>query len=395
MATRRAPLRYDVVIAGAGPAGATSAIALRNRGLSVALLERQGGEHEGGEPSENAARGDAATQRGVWSPGEGLSAAGQSALHELGLWEAFKAQGHRPSYLTQSAWGSDELREKHAISHERGPDYHLDRAHFDRWLRERATAAGAVLIDAARVTSATWVEAGRFMLSCSRALRSSLGEPPTGEELTLEAPQLIDATGRSAWLLRRFGGLRRQAAELVCVGRCYENALFEPSILVEAAPDGWWYSAPLPDQRALALYFTRAAGARAARSEDGWRATLTLAARTARRLAAATPAGSTRIYPAAPVTSIWRSELPLLPVGDAAAAFDPISGSGLCFAFRSALEAALVLDEARSGRAQLYAGFQQGVGNVFEQHLRQRRELYAHERRWPDSAFWAGAHTEH
>jgi flavin-dependent dehydrogenase len=391
MASLRAVLRYDVVVVGAGPAGAASAIALRKRGLSVALVERA----PRGDASEGSASDASHTSprdRRVWSPGEGLSAAGQAALRELGLWDAFKQEGHRPSYLTQSAWGSDELHDKHAITHQLGPDYHLDRAGFDAWLRQRATAAGAELFDTTLVTSAAWLDSSHFALSCSRAAR-----PGPDEGLTLEAPQLIDATGRSAWLLRKFGGVRRQVDDLVCVGRCYEDALFEPSILVESATNGWWYSAPLPGRRALALYFTLAAtarGANGARSEQGFQATLAEAARTAARLTSATPTGSIRVYPAAPVRSTWPSELPLLPVGDAAAAFDPISGSGLCFAFRSALEAAMVLDDARSGRARLYAGFQQGVGDVFADHLRRRRELYAHERRWPESAFWARRHAD-
>jgi flavin-dependent dehydrogenase len=252
---------------------------------------------------------------------------------------------------------------------------------------------GAELFDATQVTSAAWLETGHFVLSCYRAKQ---GAPPglPSEALDLASAQLIDATGRSAWLLRRFGGVRRAEGDLVCVGRDYEHALFEPSILVETAPNGWWYSAPLTARRALALYFTAAAGAKGARSEQGFQDTLAQAARSAARFAGAEPAGSLQVYPAAPVRSTWPSQLPLLAVGDAAAAFDPISGSGLCFAFRSALEAAMVFDEARSGHADLYAGFQQGVGNVFEDHLRRRRELYAHEQRWPQSPFWARQHAE-
>lgn len=80
--------------------------------------------------------------------------------------------------------------------------------------------------------------------------------------------------------------------------------------------------------------------------------------------------------------------MPFLPVGDAAAAFDPVSGSGLCFAFRSALEAAHVLHDAHSGRADLFASYQAGVRSVFDAHLRRRLELYREERRFPAAAFW-------
>ncbi|HET7540329.1 MAG TPA: FAD-dependent oxidoreductase [Polyangiaceae bacterium] len=376
------PSRYDVAIVGAGPAGAATAIALLQRGFSVALLERT----RCGDAAENIAEGANPRRPRAWSPGEGLSAIAQSALQELGQWQAFQQQGHRPSYLTQSAWGSDELRDRYAISHKLGPDYHLDRPRFDEWLRRRAAAAGADLFDATQVERATWLAAGCFELCCSRALPSS---GAAREEFALEAAHIVDATGRSAALLRKFGGVRQQVDDLVCVGRCYDETVFEPSILVETAANGWWYSSPLPDRSALALYFTRAALARRTRSEQDFQATLAQTTHLARRFASATRAGPIRFCAAAPVKSTWPSELPLLPVGDAAAAFDPIAGSGLCFAFRSALEAASVLDDARAGRGIWFAGYQQGVGNVFDQHVRRRRELYAHEKRWPGSEFWA------
>ncbi len=392
MRSSRAPSHYDVAIVGAGPAGAAAAIALLQRGFSVALVERA----QCGDAANTVEQSSTHPRYRAWSPGEGLSALAQSALRELGLWEAFLQQGHRPSYLTQTAWGSAELRDKHAIIHKLGPDYHLDRDRFDEWLRSHAMAAGAELFDAAQVKRATWSVADGFVLFCSRILPfSSPGAAPAEHEaFELGADRLIDATGRAAALLRKFGGVRQAADDLVCVGRCYADAVFEPAILVEAAPNGWWYSCPLPAQRALALYFTRAVVARRTRDEQAFQHTLFEAAYTARRFAVAKPAGQIRFCAAAPMRSKWRAELPLLAVGDAAAAFDPIAGTGLCFAFRSALEAAMVFDEARSGRAKLYAGYQQGVGNVFEQHLHRRRELYAHERRFPASEFWAPASSE-
>lgn len=348
--------RHEVVILGGGPAGAACAVALCQRGFSVALVE-------------------GSRAREVWSIGESVSAACRYPLGELGLWEAFEQAGHRPSYLTQSAWGSDKLEERHSINHRLGPDYHVDRRSFDAWLRERARAAGAELFSGTDVANVRWDAGARlFTLTSPRA--------------TFVAPWLIDATGRAAWLTRRLGGRRLRAGELVCVSREYENARFEPSILVETAPNGWWYTGPLPNARASALYLTLGQEAKRAREGDGWERLVRAAPHSARRLAAATPLGSVRACSAEPARSAWDGELPFLPVGDAAAAFDPMSGSGLCFAFRSALEAASVLSAARTGRQSLFVGYRSGVEQVFAEHVRRRRELYAQERRWKDSEFW-------
>ena len=350
-----------MVVVGAGPAGAASAIALRRRGLAVALLERAPLKGQG------------------LSIGESISASAQYALRDLGLWEMFKREPHRPSYVTQSAWGSDELREKNAIRHTLGPDFHVDRERFDAWLRQQALALGADWFGSAAVDSAVWdPRRFRFVLTCT-ASRS----------LMFDAQHVIDATGRSAWLLRRLGGRVYRVDDLIAVGRWYDQAQFEPSILVEATPTGWWYSGPLPDRRALAFHVTFPESAAGARRMDGWQRLLRHAPRTASRLASATLTGPVRVCSATPMLGEWNSDIPFLAVGDAAAAFDPISGSGLCFAFRSALEAAAVLCEARSGRGSHYLGYQQGVRNVFNEHLHRRSELYRHERRWKTATFWA------
>jgi flavin-dependent dehydrogenase len=76
-------------------------------------------------------------------------------------------------------------------------------------------------------------------------------------------------------------------------------------------------------------------------------------------------------------------------VGDAAAAFDPISGSGVCFALRSALEAAEALDAAKRGANALLGAYQRGVQRVFAEHLLRRRAIYRSESRWDAAPFWA------
>src|SRR5262249_15467913 len=108
----------DVVVIGAGSAGAALALALRQRRRSVAVVERA--------PSQ--------TRR----VGEPLAANACLPLRELGVWEAFVAEGHRPAYARRAIWGSAEPRERSSVFDRFGHAHHLDRAAFDRWLREHA-----------------------------------------------------------------------------------------------------------------------------------------------------------------------------------------------------------------------------------------------------------------
>ncbi|MGH3923220.1 MAG: FAD-dependent oxidoreductase, partial [Pseudonocardiaceae bacterium] len=70
----------DVVVIGAGPAGATAALTLARRGARVLLAERPE------RPERQRIR-----------LGEGLPPAARPLLTSLGLWEQFRAAGHLPS----------------------------------------------------------------------------------------------------------------------------------------------------------------------------------------------------------------------------------------------------------------------------------------------------------
>jgi len=378
------PSRFDVVIAGGGPAGAACAIALRRRGLTVTLLERGAFDAQGTRCEDTVTPGPTVAP----SVGECLSAAAQYPLRDLGLWEAFVIEGHRPSYVTQSAWSSAELRERHAISHKLGPDLHVDRARFDAWLRRQAIASGAQLIAPVSLTRVEWSSARRLF-----TVIATTGSAEGPRVQSFEAPYVVDATGRAAWLTRRVRGRRKRIGDLVCIARWYEDADFEPTILVETTPDGWWYSAPSVGRRAIAQAFVLAADAAGARSDDGFRRRLAATRHTAPRLARAKPLPASRACLAAPALSEWDSSLPFLPVGDAAAAFDPISGSGLVFALRSALEAGDVIAEAHSSAKLVFGDYQTGLRAVFETHVRRRIELYAAEQRWVDTPFWSRLRT--
>jgi 2-polyprenyl-6-methoxyphenol hydroxylase-like FAD-dependent oxidoreductase len=96
---------------------------------------------------------------------------------------------------------------------------------------------------------------------------------------------------------------------------------------------------------------------------------------------------------ASPGITRWNPESRCLPVGDAAIAFDPVSGSGLCFALRSALEAAYVLSQARRGDGEALLAYRKGVYDVFRGHLRSRARAYADEHRFAGAAFWRSKST--
>ena len=56
------------------------------------------------------------------------------------------AEGHAVYHANRAVWGNDRPAEFYFLRHPDGPGWHLDRARFDRWLRDRAVARGASLV---------------------------------------------------------------------------------------------------------------------------------------------------------------------------------------------------------------------------------------------------------
>ena len=77
-----------------------------------------------------------------------------------------------------------------------------------------------------------------------------------------------------------------------------------------------------------------------------------------------------------------------LAVGDAAAAYDPISARGIHKALEDGLRAAVAIRSAWEGNDDAIGAFARHTILAFRSYLEQRALLYARESRWPESRFW-------
>ena len=127
-------LTADVVVVGAGPAGAATALMLAPFHRTL-LLDRAG-------PAQQAPV--------VARIGESLPAAARRLLQDMALWTEFQNQGHAPCYAARSHWGGPAAVAADSVRDPDGPGWHLDRARFDAWLRRQAGARGAALVAPAR-----------------------------------------------------------------------------------------------------------------------------------------------------------------------------------------------------------------------------------------------------
>lgn len=357
----------DVLIVGAGPAGTAAAINLAPL-RRVAVVERT---------TEVAPR-----------IGESLVPAARRLLADMGLLESFLAQGHEPWYANRATWGGPEAHELDFLRDPDGQGWHLERGRFERWLRHAASERGAALL-----SPATLVGLDRDGHRWRARLKTDAGP------VAITAGFIIDAGGRAAPVARRLGAGVHAYDRLVCAWVCGsdEHSAGRGLTYVEAAEDGWWYTAPIPGRQRVLAFHTDAdlLPARVINDEtellrraglaEGLSALLSEAGFTPGARSGVTAAHSARLQPAAGAG--W------LAVGDAALSFDPLSSRGLFNALYTGLTAAEAADRYLSGDELAlteYAQAVRGIGDTYRLHLAVH---YAGETRWREAPFWRRRHA--
>jgi flavin-dependent dehydrogenase len=352
--SRPAPGPSSAVVLGAGPAGASTALALCRAGLDVAMVD------PGPPPGPRV--------------GESLPPAVRAPLAELGLLESFQAAGHLPSRGTASDWGPGGPGFQDFLIEPLGHGWHLDRAVFDASLRHAAQEAGARQVTG-RFTAASGGPEG-WSVNCTGGL-------------TLRADVVVDATGRGASFAAGRGAQRLVIDRLVGLAGIFDGAPddgLRHRTLIETCPHGWWYAAPLPGQRTVLALMTDADLARTGRFTDPacWYQLLTRshllpvpAAPPPRLLVRA--AGSQLLAPAAGPG--W------IAVGEAARCLDPLSSSGILTALQDGRDAGLLVAAGGLADAGALKDRDAELGARFTRYLADRHRLYRLEDRWP-APFW-------
>jgi len=327
----------DALVLGGGPAGCAAAIQLAQRGASVHLVET-------------------APQRG-FKIGETVPPAIREPLEALGVWDRVLATNPLTCPGNLSAWGSDSLGINDFVFDPHGPHgWRLARAEFDAALRDAARDSGVEV--------------------------TSICPDPHAANF------VFDATGRRATYGSTQGAKRRFHDRLVAV-----HALFQleddhdARTMVESAPDGWWYTALLPNSLRIVAFMTDAdlLDKELPRSIDRFIAKLRSTRYTSlwiHRHNGQPKSASLGIVHAHSAIRRPFHGPNWLATGDAALSFDPLSSQGILTAITSGIFAAnAFLDEDLEG----YSTY---LDATYDAYLKNLSEYYDLERRWPDAPFW-------
>ena len=215
----------DVVVIGAGPGGATTAMVLAPAGHSVLVLE-----------SRRLPR---------FHIGESLLPPSMALFEKLGVLDRIKAQGYVAKYGAEFSGASGRFGR--IPFDKQGPGrypsaFQVERAHFDKMLADLAQERGATLIEGATVHELLQEDDRVVGVTYEHA----------GAAHTVHATYVIDAGGRASKIAKSFG-LRRYVDRLrmVAVFQHFKgldeqyNLGHEGDIQIGRHDDGWVWAIPI------------------------------------------------------------------------------------------------------------------------------------------------------
>jgi flavin-dependent dehydrogenase len=307
--------------------------------------------------------------------GETLPPIIRTKLKDLGVWERFLACDPLESYGIRSAWETSAPEHQDFLRNPYGCGWHVDRARFDGMLASAAAEAGAELMVSACVRSCQRTAGDQWEIEVAQGATM----------LTLTGRRLVDATGRRALLASRLGTQTDVVDHLVGVVALAPHQEAERWTLIEAMESGWWYSAPLPGGRTVFAFMTDADLWKAA----NWADLLRSAPLTSQRAGSAGVPSPTEIVSAGSLIRQPVAGPDWIAIGDAALAFDPLSGQGVLNSMETGTQSACAIERHFNGDSDSLAEYQNWVEKIHQDYLDLRHRFYGRVRRWSStSPFW-------
>ncbi|MBH2002323.1 MAG: NAD(P)/FAD-dependent oxidoreductase [Moraxellaceae bacterium] len=362
-------LNIDVCIAGSGPAGTIAARQLAQAGLSVMLIDRPAHKtHKFGETLPSAAI-RLLNKLGLFS----LTGQLQTASHS-NVSHSERVGGN------MTFWGSNILSTTDSIHDPYGFGLRIDRKHFDELLRKEALAQGTILYPS-------------DVIALAKNNESWLIELEDGK--MIQAKWVVDATGRSAKLIRLLGIQRHRGVPLVALYRTCtpEKNLKLNRTIISASQHGWIYAGKINDHQWVVGYHTTPKTATQFHHDaKQWQQIIRNNVGLYNLLGNFEFGKDVFSHD---VRSSWL-EQPMgqgwVACGDALLAFDPIAGQGLFNAIYTGMKAAETILSSTE-YTHYRADYLTEINQIIKTYENRRYLLYKQEQRWSENPFWQAHQT--
>jgi flavin-dependent dehydrogenase len=336
--------RYDAIVIGGGPAGATASAVLAAKNRRVLVLER-----------EKFPR---------YHIGESMMPFCYFPLERIGLIDRMKAshfpKKHSVQFVSRDGKASQPFYFFQHFEHEAATTWQVLRSEFDLMLLDNARQKGAEVREETTV---------RDLIQENGAVVGVRATAKNGEELEFHAPITIDASGRDALAVGRKGWKKRDPyLNKIAIWTYYKDAMRDPGLdegatTVAYLPEkGWFWYIPLPegmvsvgvvaekdylysDTRDIAEIFQREV------KNNVW---------IDEHLAPGTQTGEYRVTGEFSYRSEYCAAEGLILAGDAFAFLDPVFSSGIFLALKSGELAGDAADAALTAgdfSAEQFAGY--------------------------------------
>ncbi|MGI9412157.1 MAG: flavin-dependent monooxygenase QhpG [Hyphomicrobiales bacterium] len=343
----------DILVLGAGPAGALTAMLLNARGYRVCVVS--------------------AVNRQVRFEGLSDRVRGILGAHECR--HALAAVG--PTVERHVVWNGaePEARNREAL---------VERGAFDLGLRQDLVDRG---IDLAEATVAR--------ISRRDGVWSVDAKGPDGER-EIEGRYLVEARGRRA---PRKAGVALSGPETTALSREIHDLPHRPMTLIATYRDGWLWAISGGQGHGIVQLFVDGTGGRLPKAGELDRF---FAAEVEMVPELRDWIGQGRFHEKAVARNAtsYRAaglvDAGAIRVGDAAAGVDPLSGHGMFEALGSALAASaavhtIIAKPENTALAQAF--YRERAEQAHLRYCRVGRDFYAMERRWPERPFWRARAT--
>ncbi len=347
----------DVVIIGAGPAGLTAALRLRQLGYRIRLIE-------------------SSAQWPRFNIGEALTPGIKNIIEMLGATDALANVNYLTNIPTCLRWQEQE----------------------PQWLK----ASGSAIVNRAQFDAALLVHAQQQGIDIARpaSVQSITGAADdwtitllnNGISQTVKARFIVDASGRNGH--RQFPCAERLSALWIEIRNENIAAGIHNTTRVEALEHGWLWGSALPDNRYRIMWVgdPRSPRKHNPKQPQQWLATQCASSHLFNSLASVTPTQPLKGCAATPGFAFDSWQDGRIKIGDAAFSLDPVSSSGVEKAMRFSLIAAVAIHTQLSGDSVNHKTlaqdfFQHRLIETCARHSYWTRSYYAQA--WcQEKAFW-------